>query len=165
MVLAPFFLALGAFGGGLFMASPCVGVLAFVSARAVCGGGRAFVCVPAQRRGGVWQRLRRRAFWAPAAVAALRRCAEALRGGRPRARGAARGRFLAAAEYDCRAARPFSTRRSTRTAAMMSRECLERCSTVARPLRRAQAAFLALVQIKRQYTRALAGVLKLPEPV
>ena len=37
MVLAPFFLALGAFGGGLFVASPCVGVFAFVSARAVCG--------------------------------------------------------------------------------------------------------------------------------
>ena len=54
MVLAPFFLAFGAFGGGLFVASPCVGVFAFVSARAVCGYVRrravsaAFVCGPAR---------------------------------------------------------------------------------------------------------------------
>ena len=36
MVLAPFFFALGALGGGLFVASPCAGVFVFVSARAVC---------------------------------------------------------------------------------------------------------------------------------
>ena len=41
MVLAPFFFAFGAFGGGLFVASPCVmGVVCVPrrwSARAVCG--------------------------------------------------------------------------------------------------------------------------------
>ena len=39
----PFFFALGAFGGGLFVASPCAGVFVFV--RAVSA---AFVCVPAR---------------------------------------------------------------------------------------------------------------------
>ena len=98
MVLAPFFLAFGAFGGGLFVASPCVMRVVVLGreatrARRVSCGGRAFLGVCAGpalgARGG------RRAmpprfrfvpaagrFGAPAAVAALRRFAEALRGGR-----------------------------------------------------------------------------------
>ena len=80
----PFFLALGAFGGGLFVASPCV--MGVVVWRGVCR--RAFwVCVWGQLTAA---ELRRRgfglsaavAFGVPAAVAALRRFAEALRGGR-----------------------------------------------------------------------------------
>ena len=105
MVLAPFFLAFGAFGGGLFVASPCVMRVVVLGreatrARRVSCGGRAFLGVCAGpalgARGG------RRAmpprfrfvpaagrFGAPAAVAALRRFAEALRGGRRRPAGAA----------------------------------------------------------------------------
>ena len=57
MVLAPFFFAFGAFGGGLFVASPCV--MGVVVCRGVCRRERcvatcrgavaaAFVCVPAR---------------------------------------------------------------------------------------------------------------------
>ena len=51
MVLAPFFFALGAFGGGLFVASPCV--MGVVVCRGVCRRERcavavAFVCGPAR---------------------------------------------------------------------------------------------------------------------
>ena len=87
MVLAPFFLAFGAFGGGLFVASPCVGVFAFVC-RCARGGCRAaaerFGCVCGATRRAAAPRFQvcpRRRFGAPAAVTALRRCAEALRGG------------------------------------------------------------------------------------
>ena len=51
MVLAPFFFAFGAFGGGLFVASPCV--MGVVVCRGVCRRERcavavAFVCGPAR---------------------------------------------------------------------------------------------------------------------
>ena len=87
MVLAPFFLAFGAFGGGLFVASPCVmGVVVWGVKR--CGGARQSVlgvCVwgqlrAAPRRG--FSLSAAVAFGVPAAVAVLRRFAEALRGGR-----------------------------------------------------------------------------------
>ena len=87
MVLAPFFFAFGAFGGGLFVASPCVmgvvvlgvsgaraaGVVRRRSVLGVCAQscGAAVSVLPTAGRVG-----------APAAAAALRRFAEALRGGR-----------------------------------------------------------------------------------
>ena len=83
MVLAPFFLALGAFGGGLFVASPCVGVSRlcrrerFVATAFVCGparvvrrcvatcGGGAFLCASVREGcGGV-----RRVFRGPRVAA------------------------------------------------------------------------------------------------
>ena len=80
MVLAPFFFALGALGGGLFVASPCVGVFAFVSARAVCGDG---VCVWAGANGAaVRGNVCGAGVSVPQRAGALRRFAEALRGGR-----------------------------------------------------------------------------------
>ena len=75
MVLAPFFLALGAFGGGLFVASPCVGVFAFVFARrdvrrVSCGG----VCVRADANGAaVCGNVRRRGVFVCQRAGGLRR--------------------------------------------------------------------------------------------
>ena len=80
-------MAFGAFGGGLFVASPCVmGVVVWGVKR--CGGARQSVlgvCVwgqlrAAPRRG--FSLSAAVAFGVPAAVAVLRRFAEALRGGR-----------------------------------------------------------------------------------
>ena len=109
----PFFFALGALGGGLFVASPCVmGVVVTrrLSARAVCGYVRRRAEAlrdgqrgPAARRGGgvcVWAgasgaavcgNVRRRTLggqrrWRRCG-AALRRCAAASEGPRRRARG------------------------------------------------------------------------------
>ncbi len=122
MVFAPFFLAFGAFGGGLFVASPCAGCFAFVRGGvSVCGGARAVgfvqsvlgVCAgPALRPQSyaavsvsVWPRrlLGRQRRWRRCG-AALRRCAAA---GGPR--GAVRFCVSCGISRLTACARPFST--------------------------------------------------------